>query len=426
MVIRQLYVSGDTIYAGTAVRSQTNINAGLYYSEDGGIYWSQLDTALGNGAIIDLEFLPENKDTFYMVKGISPYTSGGYLYKTTNRGCDWQIITELADKFINWFEISNLNRNLLYALEIIPFPTGSLELLHRSSDAGESWEDISNFPSDSHGNRVSVAMDELNEGFLYAAVGTSLLGDYFYKSSDKGVSWVYISEPPGISPDMFTDDYQADLIYLNSMYASYNGGFDWVRIDSGLVEDSNYLSFYQDIKSTSLLYNLRTDGIFISKRGDFLWVKLEDSEVLPLSYGIGGFSNFDVGLLSNIIINTNSNKLYVGTGYGIYKRDYITDVNHQSSEDLNDFRLEQNYPNPFNPSTTISYLIPERSFITIRVYNILGKEVRTLVEQEQTAGQYELVFESNNLPSGVYLYVLSATSENGLRIKEGKKMIIVK
>jgi len=101
-------------------------------------------------------------------------------------------------------------------------------------------------------------------------------------------------------------------------------------------------------------------------------------------------------------------------------------VINEGNIELKTFDLFQNFPNPFNPSTTILYQIPERSFIKISVYNILGKEVRTLVEEEQSAGQYELVFESIDLPSGVYLYVLTAASENGLRIKEGKKMLLIK
>ena len=219
MVIRQLYIYGDTIYAGTAVRNGFNINAGLYFSTNSGTSWIQLDLTLGSGSITDVEFSHGSRDTFYLVKGGSSYSMGGKLYKTTDGGTNWHIISELEDKYINWFAISNFDWNELYALERINFPAGQLEFLYRSTDAGENWEEIGSFPSDSHGNYVSVALDLLNNSILYAAVGTQLLGDYFYKSTDKGNDWIYISEPPIIPvdiADIFTDDYEVGRIYLNT------------------------------------------------------------------------------------------------------------------------------------------------------------------------------------------------------------------
>jgi hypothetical protein len=72
------------------------------------------------------------------------------------------------------------------------------------------------------------------------------------------------------------------------------------------------------------------------------------------------------------------------------------------------FALSQNYPNPFNPSTIISYQIPQNSHVTLKVYNILGKEVATLVNENQVAGQYNFNFRAVNLASGVYIYQITA------------------
>ncbi len=68
------------------------------------------------------------------------------------------------------------------------------------------------------------------------------------------------------------------------------------------------------------------------------------------------------------------------------------------------FNLEQNYPNPFNPVTTIKYQIPEISFVTLKVYDVLGNEIATLVSEEKPAGSYEINFNSSNLSSGIYFY----------------------
>ena len=97
------------------------------------------------------------------------------------------------------------------------------------------------------------------------------------------------------------------------------------------------------------------------------------------------------------------------------------------------FVLHQNYPNPFNPSTTIKYSIPESNFVTINVYDALGNEIATLINEEKPAGSYEIEFNSHsgevrNLPagrqgltSGIYFYKLQAGS-----FVDTKKMILLK
>ena len=86
-----------------------------------------------------------------------------------------------------------------------------------------------------------------------------------------------------------------------------------------------------------------------------------------------------------------------------------------------EYSLYQNYPNPFNPSTTIKYAVPKLSFVTIKIYDLLGSEVATLVNEEKPVGTYELNWNAANLPSGVYFYRLQAGS-----FVETKKMILIK
>jgi hypothetical protein len=85
------------------------------------------------------------------------------------------------------------------------------------------------------------------------------------------------------------------------------------------------------------------------------------------------------------------------------------------------YALEQNYPNPFNPSTKIKYSIPNQSIVIIKVYDILGTEIETLVNEEKAVGTYELTWYAENLPSGIYFYRLQAGS-----YVEAKKMILMK
>ena len=91
------------------------------------------------------------------------------------------------------------------------------------------------------------------------------------------------------------------------------------------------------------------------------------------------------------------------------------------SNGLSNYTLHQNYPNPFNPSTIISYSIPQGSFVSLKVYDLLGNEIATLVDEEKHAGSYEVEFVVVGLPSGIYFYKLIA---NGFT--QTKKMILIK
>jgi hypothetical protein len=85
------------------------------------------------------------------------------------------------------------------------------------------------------------------------------------------------------------------------------------------------------------------------------------------------------------------------------------------------FSLSQNYPNPFNPSTKITYSLPQKGFVTIKVFDMLGREVSNLINEEQSAGQHEINFNAANLPSGIYFYRISSLGSAIV-----KKMILLK
>jgi hypothetical protein len=89
------------------------------------------------------------------------------------------------------------------------------------------------------------------------------------------------------------------------------------------------------------------------------------------------------------------------------------------------FRLDQNYPNPFNPTTIISYKLPISSLVTIKVYDVLGRELKTLINERQVGGEHSVRFDGSGLPSGVYFYRTEAVSV-GERIVDVKKMLLVK
>ena len=104
-----------------------------------------------------------------------------------------------------------------------------------------------------------------------------------------------------------------------------------------------------------------------------------------------------------------------------YENLLITGIVTNSNEIPSEFRLSQNYPNPFNPSTIIRFSMPEESFVTIKVFNTLGEEITTLINENIIAGDYEVEFDASKLPSGIYFYKLQSES-----FIEAKKMVLLR
>ncbi len=230
--------------------------------------------------------------------------------------------------------------------------------------------------------------------------------------------------------------------------AEYNPGmfiYDYLKINSSLnvdfsrffganPNDPSYSVIYVDSSKTSELldYHLRgIESIFPNSEGTAIYLyetyfdttnnlgKLKgkpvgveylgtDHKSVVLSFPLY-YMNFDQAkaLIENILIN---------------KFKEVTDVNEEQSSSVpTGFALIQNYPNPFNPSTVISYQLPFGSHTTLKVYNVLGKEIVTLVDEEKPAGIYEVEFNAKGLSSGVYFYKLQAGNS-----VETKKMILLR
>ena len=117
----------------------------------------------------------------------------------------------------------------------------------------------------------------------------------------------------------------------------------------------------------------------------------------------------------------------LGTGWWVDDISFVnycgtlTGITHNGTGLPNVFALNQNYPNPFNPSTSIKYQLPKQAFVTIRVYDVLGREVTTLVNETKQAGYYEANFDASKLSSGLYFYKIEAGE-----FTDTKKMILVK
>lgn len=108
-------------------------------------------------------------------------------------------------------------------------------------------------------------------------------------------------------------------------------------------------------------------------------------------------------------------------GFRIFSNDLLNGTPIEQTNHIPDrFALNQNYPNPFNPLTTIHYSLPARLHVDLKIYNVLGQLVATLVNKDQAAGSYSVQFDAHNLPSGMYIYRLKAGNYTSV-----KKMMVI-
>ncbi|MBT8381239.1 MAG: T9SS type A sorting domain-containing protein, partial [Ignavibacteria bacterium] len=241
-----------------------------------------------------------------------------------------------------------------------------------SDDNAANWTEISNGLPIRWVTRVAV--DPTNENIVYATFNGLKWKDpqpHVFRSTNKGTTWTDISSnlPDAPVNAFVVDNLYPERLYLGNdvgMYFSYNSGQSWYVLGEGLP-------------------------------------------VLPVG---------------DIEIHPATNELVAGTyGRSMYKIDLdsVSGVENEGISIADNFVLEQNYPNPFNPTTTIEYTISNSQFVSLKVYDVLGNEITTLVNEVKSTGTYEVTFKADGLPSGTYFYQLKAGP-----FSETKKMILIK
>ena len=198
-------------------------------------------------------------------------------------------------------------------------------------------------------------------------------------------------------------------LFVGTLYGgvffSSNNGTSWTAVNTGLT--NTYVRAFA-VSSTNIFAG--TDGgVFLSTNNGTSWTAVNT-----------GLTNTQVRAL--VVSGTN---LFVGTsGDGVWRRplsEMTTGVKDNHKQIPTRFVLEQNYPNPFNPSTVISYQLPVNSYVTLKIFDMLGCEVATLVNEEQSAGWKEVQWNASGFASGIYVYRLTADKYNEIR-----RMIMMK
>ena len=168
-----------------------------------------------------------------------------------------------------------------------------------------------------------------------------------------------------------------------------------------------------------LTLGIVVSGLFISQ-ALFAQDKISSSVLGNGAAAASGVNNKIVGTLGQAAIGSSDAGHRAGFWYSTI--DLVTSVEQIEDELLpTEFRLEQNYPNPFNPSTTIRFALPKTSNVTIKIYDVLGRQVATLVDEEYQAGVYKVVFEAGELASGLYIYRIQTQS-----FTQSRKLMLLK
>ena len=181
-----------------------------------------------------------------------------------------------------------------------------------------------------------------------------------------------------------------------------------------------------DLSTPQLLYYLEGGGGFsIEIENDYAYcISFTQLNVVDISNPselklVGFYPIPEVG--SDVYVKNNLAYVACQTaGIFFIEFDDLTNIDISDSE-RKEFLLSQNYPNPFNPTTTINYSVVEHSLVSLKIFDVLGEEVETLINQQMTAGNYKIEFDASTLPSGIYFYRLQSNN-----FSETKKLILLK
>jgi photosystem II stability/assembly factor-like uncharacterized protein len=424
-------------------------NVRIMKSTDGGSSWS---AQFANPPFpVDLRSVQfQNLNEGWAV-GHFMYSSTGYdsyIIKTTNGGTSWQNNWGFMDEKLFSVFFVNSNLGLVAGSEIA-----------RTTDGGSNWYSVFGSFMDEF---YSVFFIDANIGWIAGENALQSKG-LIYKSTNGGLNWSLLRSD---SLKTYTSVFFADADHGwvaglggNILYTP-DGGIDWSYQSSGTASNLSSIFFTNNLTgwvagSNGTILKTNNGGTpvellsftSIVTRNDVILTWLTATET----------NNQGFKILRSIQNDDDWNKIGFVPGHGT-----TTETQHYSFTDsevksgkyqyklkqldydgsfeysqiveveiplINDFSLLQNYPNPFNPTTKIKFEIPGQArndnvLVTLKVYDILGREVATLVNEESAtggAGEYEVEFNGNNIPSGIYFYQLKAGEYS-----ETRKMVLMK
>lgn len=409
-------------------------NEGIFKSNFG----SNWVKSLCNAYITDITIHPQDDNIAFAAAW------GEKIFKTLDGNGTWELESSVSrnDKII---AISPSDPNNVSA--------ASGRYVHKSTDGGNTFSNqFYSFMSCG-----TSQCDSYPEEMLYhpnnssrIIIGTSGVDGVLAMSSNGGSEWGFINFAVSsfvFNPNDFNmifagsknngvyrieDIWTTTLNLVDLTGQTAMGNVNNIAVTEGLVlfaaADNGLWKFDQSTwsKLTGLPDDIFT-SVALDNFNNFLYAGTENNGVF-LSTNLGvtwnefnnGLTDFSITKLE--LSDSAPNLIYAGTKHsGVWTVDHFVGIENEFNQSLSEFKLSQNYPNPFNPSTIISYQIPANCYVNLKVFDLLGREIVTLVKEYQRSGSYEIVFNASLLSSGVYIYRLEAG-----KFSEEKKMVLIR
>ncbi len=404
-------------------------NGIIYKTTNSGLNWSKINSGLTFREINSGDFLNQNTGYFF---------ASGELIKTTNQGVTWSVTpidstsgmsggyignngsvyvfgfnfvkrsTNGGMNFSNIFSISNYQ---IYCAYFLNSNTGYLgasdNKIFKTTDAGSTWDQRSPLYTNNAYSIKDLLFVNDSMGF---ACGS---GGWVNRTTNYGKVWY--------SEYLQFVQTNNDLFFLNSrtgfmansslIHKTTNSGVNWIRYDLPFAGPLSSVSFTDSATGYVCAYSGK---IYKSTNGGANWFELNSgcSQLLYSVKFVNPNTGFVFGRNGTIMKTTDAGSS-------------ITEALPVSQSVPSNYQLFQNYPNPFNPVTNIKFQIPVGNgrdrWVKLIVFDLLGKEIITLVNQQMQPGSYNVDWDASNFPSGVYFYKIEAGD-----FLESKKMVLVK
>ncbi|MCI0472584.1 MAG: T9SS type A sorting domain-containing protein [Ignavibacteria bacterium] len=343
-----------------------------------------------------------------------PYTA--HLFRTSNGGANWNEVLSQTGTMFNNVWIYPDNTAFLVGDQL----GDGYWVTYKSIDGGVTWTQMLNAipckPTEYGYNNSLFVRDGITyfAGTEWDFSNWTVLGAYVYKSTNL-VNWEVFDASAGVvNPNITAPNClwlnNGNKGFINGAY-TVNGGRKWHK----LISPDPMSTILTLVGYQQKLWAITSTGdnlnVYYTNNHGNKW-SIAYSPVIP-----GAVNN---QLTGSRIFNEYITLYLIRSNGSVAKYTEMIE-DYATGKNLDVYKLLNNYPNPFNPTTTIRFELPKNEFVTLKVYDMTGREVANLVNETRVAGTHQVMWNASGLPSGTYFYKLSAGS-----FSEVKKMILVK
>jgi photosystem II stability/assembly factor-like uncharacterized protein len=394
-------------------------NGTILYTDNGGATWIQQNS----GTTLSLnDICLVNANNIWVVGGTEYGNDSPVILYSSDSGISWTIqlgVPSLDSMWLKSVYFTDINTGWIVGTRMNndwAFETVILKTIN----GGTNWISQSSPVTSTTMRMDDIYFNDANVGFMLMGVGN--IGGFwghFYNTTDGGDNWIDQFGLTGTWYHSISFSDKLNGILVGEGYGMFgnggrvfhttDGGINWIEMTG--VGYSLISVAYPDLNQVWAIGLVSWSGegtIFYSSDSGITWsTQGVFSDSLNGVYFINSSTGWVVGD-SGIILHTTNG------GVAFVEEDQIDGF-------PTEYNLTQNYPNPFNPSTKIKYSIPQTSQVQVKVFDVLGNEIETLVNEEKSVGSYELTWNAEQLPSGIYFYLIQAGS-----FIDTKKMILIK